>query len=139
MAGPALTGPGSRPPRPSRPLLRAILGDVLRRIRREQGRTLADVAAAARISLPYLSELERGCKEASSEILAAICEALDTDLAEVLAEAGRELAAGQAHRVPVLRLTGIGGPDAPGGLAGPSRPAGETLGRSGEARCLLAA
>jgi transcriptional regulator with XRE-family HTH domain len=139
MPGPVLTGRGDNPPRPSRPLLRAILGDVLRRIRREQGRTLADVAAAARISLPYLSELERGCKEASSEILAAICDALDTDLAEILAEAGRELAAGQARRVPVLRLTSIGGPAAAGRLADPAAPAGGTAGRPGQAQCLLAA
>jgi transcriptional regulator with XRE-family HTH domain len=77
---------------PSRPLLRAMLGDVLRRIRLGQGRTLADVARAARISMQYLSELERGRKEASSEILAAICDALAVDLPDVLAEVGRDLA-----------------------------------------------
>jgi XRE family transcriptional regulator, stress-response regulator len=75
-----------------RPLLRTTLGDVLRRIRLDQGRTLADVAAAARISMQYLSELERGLKEASSEILAAICDALEVDLPDVLAEVGRDLA-----------------------------------------------
>ena len=76
----------------SRPLLRTTLGDVLRRIRLDQGRTLADVAAAGRISMQYLSELERGLKEASSEILAAICDALEVDLPDVLAEVGRDLA-----------------------------------------------
>jgi transcriptional regulator with XRE-family HTH domain len=76
----------------SRPLLRTTLGDVLRRIRLDQGRTLADVAAAGRISMQYLSELERGLKEASSEILAAICDALEVDLPDVLAEVGHELA-----------------------------------------------
>src|SRR5215469_9343186 len=73
------------------PLLRTTFGDVLRRIRLEQGRTLADVARAARVSMPYLSELERGRKEASSEVLAAICAALDIDLSDLLAEARREL------------------------------------------------
>jgi transcriptional regulator with XRE-family HTH domain len=67
-------------------LLRTMIGDVLRRNRTEQGRTLADVARAARVSLPYLSELERGRKEASSEVLAAVCDALLIELADVLAE-----------------------------------------------------
>jgi XRE family transcriptional regulator, stress-response regulator len=53
---------------------------VLRRARLEQGRTLADVAHAAKVSMQYLSEIERGRKEASSEVLAAICDALETDL-----------------------------------------------------------
>jgi transcriptional regulator with XRE-family HTH domain len=85
-----------------RPLLRTILGDVLRRIRLDQGRTLADVAGAARVSMPYLSELERGRKEASSEILAAICAALDLDLSDLLAEVHHDLA--QARPVQVIRL-----------------------------------
>jgi transcriptional regulator with XRE-family HTH domain len=80
----------------SRPLLRTTLGDVLRRIRLDQGRTLADVASAGRISMQYLSELERGRKEASSEILAAICDALEVDLPDVLAEVGRDLASSRA-------------------------------------------
>jgi transcriptional regulator with XRE-family HTH domain len=91
----------------SRPLLRTTLGDVLRRIRLGQGRTLADVAAAGRISMQYLSELERGRKEASSEILAAICEALEVDLPDVLAEVGRDLAgtgAATEQQALVLRL-----------------------------------
>jgi transcriptional regulator with XRE-family HTH domain len=92
----------------SRPLLRTTLGDVLRRIRLDQGRTLADVATAGRISMQYLSELERGRKEASSEILAAICDALEVDLPDVLAEVGRDLAgAGTEQQAIVLRL-GIG-------------------------------
>jgi transcriptional regulator with XRE-family HTH domain len=52
--------------------------------RLEQGRTLADVAVTARISLPYLSEVERGCKEVSSEVLAALCEALGIELSDLL-------------------------------------------------------
>ena len=75
-----------------RPLLRTTLGGVLRRARLEQGRTLADVARAARVSMPYLSEVERGRKEASSEVLAAVCETLRIELSDVLTEVGRDLA-----------------------------------------------
>jgi transcriptional regulator with XRE-family HTH domain len=93
------------PDQRTRPLLRTTLGDVLRRTRLRQGRTLADVARAARMSMQYLSELERGRKEASSEILAAICAALDVDLPDVLAEVGRDLAGTGAQRqATVLRL-----------------------------------
>src|ERR1700757_3390848 len=73
-------------------LLRQLLGDVLRRLRLRQGRTLREVSDAARVSLGYLSEVERGRKEASSELLTAICGALDIPLSEVLSDAGRELA-----------------------------------------------
>lgn len=66
------------------PLLRSVLGEALRRARLEQGRTLADVALAARVSMPYLSEVERGLKEVSSEVLAALCAALGIDLADLL-------------------------------------------------------
>jgi transcriptional regulator with XRE-family HTH domain len=92
----------------SKPLLRTSLGEVLRRIRLEQCRTLADVAHAAKVSMPYLSELERGRKEASSEVLAAICAALSIDLAELLAQVGRELTAADAQLAPVIRLHSIG-------------------------------
>ncbi|HMH59307.1 MAG TPA: helix-turn-helix transcriptional regulator, partial [Galbitalea sp.] len=57
-------------------LLRSAIGFVLRRLRQEQGKTLRALAEEARISLPYLSEIERGRKEASSEILSAICQVL---------------------------------------------------------------
>ncbi len=66
-------------------VLRNVIGDELRRRRQDQGRTLRDVSATAAVSLGYLSEVERGQKEASSELLAAICEALDVSLADVLA------------------------------------------------------
>ena len=92
MSEVAYIGPGGRDRRP-RPLLRTKLGDALRRRRLDQGRTLADVARAARVSLPYLSEVERGRKEASSEVLAAVCDALRVDLSDVLTEAGLGLAA----------------------------------------------
>ncbi len=74
------------------PLWRDIVGGVLRRERLAQERTLKDVSDAARISMPYLSELERGRKEASSEVLAAAAHALGLGLADLLALAHRELA-----------------------------------------------
>ncbi|WP_101949493.1 transcriptional regulator ClgR [Mycobacterium sp. 3519A] len=73
-------------------LLREVIGDVLRRARTEQGRTLREVSDTARVSLGYLSEVERGRKEASSELLNAICGALDIPLSQVLADAGDEMA-----------------------------------------------
>lgn len=72
-------------------LVRRLIGDVLRRRRTAQGRTLREVAAAARVSLGYLSEVERGRKEASSELLAAICTALDLPMSEVLREVSDEM------------------------------------------------
>ena len=65
-------------------LLRRQLGDELRRQRLRQGRTLREVSAGARVSLGYLSEVERGQKEASSELLAAICTALEIPLSVLL-------------------------------------------------------
>ena len=79
------------PPAAKEPLWRDLVGDVLRRERQAQGRTLKDVAEAARISMPYLSELERGRKEASSEVLAAGAHALGLSLADLLSLAGTEL------------------------------------------------
>jgi transcriptional regulator with XRE-family HTH domain len=73
-------------------LLRRLLGDVLRRQRQRQSRTLREVSAAARVSLGYLSEVERGQKEASSELLAAICSALGVRMSEVLREVSEDLA-----------------------------------------------
>jgi len=73
-------------------LLREVIGDVLRRARTEQGRTLREVSDTARVSLGYLSEVERGRKEASSELLSAICGALAVPLSRVLSDAGEELA-----------------------------------------------
>ena len=71
-------------------LLREVLGDVLRRARTTQGRTLREVSDAARVSLGYLSEVERGRKEASSELLNAICDALDVPLSQLLPDAGEQ-------------------------------------------------
>jgi transcriptional regulator with XRE-family HTH domain len=73
-------------------LLREALGESLRRARVAQSRTLREVSTSARVSLGYLSEVERGRKEASSELLAAICDALDVPLSDVLTEASESLA-----------------------------------------------
>ena len=67
-------------------LLREAVGHTLRDARTSQSRTLRDVAREARVSLGYLSEVERGQKEASSELLSAICQALEIELAELLSE-----------------------------------------------------
>ncbi|GGQ57554.1 hypothetical protein GCM10010166_29170 [Couchioplanes caeruleus subsp. azureus] len=73
-------------------LLRRVIGDALRARRQGQHRTLREVSTAANVSLGYLSEIERGQKEASSELLAAICEALGARLSEVLGEVSGTLA-----------------------------------------------
>jgi len=80
-------------------LLRTYVGSTLRAARTEQGRTLREVAKSARVSLGYLSEVERGHKEASSELLNAICSALNISLAEVLFSVASELSA-----TPVLAV-----------------------------------
>jgi hypothetical protein len=104
-------------------LLRHMLGDALRRLRLRQGRTLREVSAAARVSLGYLSEVERGQKEASSELLASICGALGAPLSQVLREVSDSFALAELQNAPVY--TGPVGPMTPG-LDGPPapRPAG---------------
>lgn len=67
-------------------LLRRVIGDALRTRRQGQHRTLREVSSAANVSLGYLSEIERGHKEPSSELLAAICDALGARLSELLRE-----------------------------------------------------
>ncbi|MFD5450327.1 helix-turn-helix domain-containing protein [Streptomyces sp. NPDC003470] len=89
-----LRPPAARPedrPAVREPLWRDLVGDVLRRERLAQERTLKDVAETARISMPYLSEVERGRKEASSEVLAAAAGALGLGLGDLLARAQGEL------------------------------------------------
>ncbi|SNT64849.1 Helix-turn-helix domain-containing protein [Asanoa hainanensis] len=87
-------------------LLRRVIGDALRARRQGQHRTLREVSTAANVSLGYLSEIERGQKEASSELLSSICDALDTQLSQVLREASDTLAlAEQMEGV----LVGVGG------------------------------
>ncbi len=102
-------------------LLRTQLGNTLRGHRLRQRRTLRDVSGAARVSLGYLSEVERGQKEASSELLASICDALDVELADLLAEVSLGLR---------LAGTGAGGAvrplSAPDAAAAPAAPAQQT-------------
>ena len=77
-------------------LFRRLLGEVLRSRRIRQGRTLRQVSADARVSLGYISEIERGQKEASSELLASLCAALDIPLSEILAEVSDAVAMEEA-------------------------------------------
>src|ERR1700710_120665 len=86
-------------------LLRPQLGSTLRGHRLRQRRTLRDVSGVARVSLGYLSEVERGQKEASSELLASICDALDLELADLLAEVSQEPRGGAAVRPAVHSVT----------------------------------
>lgn len=73
-------------------LVRRELGDVLRDLRLQKGQTLRQVASKASVALGYLSEVERGQKEASSEILFAVAEALDVPLSVILSEVGERVA-----------------------------------------------
>ena len=100
-------------------LLRHLLGDALRRLRQRQGRTLREVSAAARVSLGYLSEVERGQKEASSELRGSICSALGTPLSQVLREVSDNFALAELQHEPVL--TGVREPQPSSGP--PARPA----------------
>ena len=82
--------------------LREAVGTALRRRRQAQGRTLREVAESAGVSLTYLSEVERGRKEASSEVLEAVCAALRLGLAELFFEVAETLAAAEALPVPAI-------------------------------------
>ncbi len=77
-------------------IFRRLLGEVLRAQRMRQGRTLRQVSADARVSLGYISEIERGQKEASSELLASLCAALDVPLSEILSEVADAVALEEA-------------------------------------------
>ncbi|WP_190121530.1 helix-turn-helix domain-containing protein [Streptomyces inusitatus] len=102
--------PAAGAPDPKEPLWRDLVGEVLRRERLAQGRTLKEVAETARISMPYLSEIERGRKEASSEVLAAAARALGLGLADLLALTHRELTVRTVSTLPLssLRPSGQG-------------------------------
>ncbi|SRR5712691_8684330 len=119
-------------------LLRQLLGDVLRRLRIRQGRTLREVSASARVSLGYLSEVERGRKEASSELLAAICAALETPLSQVFREVSDNFALAELQQDAAL-----GVPREPGfrehGLREPSlRMAAERVPVPAETKAVVA-
>lgn len=102
-------------------LLRRVIGAVLRRVRLRQRLTLREVAQRAGVSLAYLSEIERGRKEASSEVLAAICAALGLHLVDLLEEAREELIRLEPAVAPLLPRRPGGVPVPPGALT-PQRP-----------------
>jgi transcriptional regulator with XRE-family HTH domain len=91
-------------------VLRTLLGDALRDTRLRQHRTLREVSGAARVSLGYLSEVERGQKEASSELLASICRALGVRLSDVLRDVSEELSVVEPHPLPVPVLEAVPAP-----------------------------
>jgi XRE family transcriptional regulator, stress-response regulator len=105
------------------PVLRQVVGDTLRALRMRQRRTLREISASARVSLGYLSEVERGQKEPSSELLAAICGALDVELSDLFAEVSQTLR--REEKLAVLNRVALVG-------AGSARltpaPAGDTNG-----------
>ena len=87
-------------------LVRQEIGEVLRDVRLQKGRTLRQVASRASVALGYLSEVERGQKEASSEILASVAEALDTPISVIMHEVGDRIAV----------LEGLSAPSVPDSL-----------------------
>ena len=87
-------------------LMRRELGDVLRERRLSQGLTLRGLSARASVSPGYLSEIERGTKEASSELLASVCSALDVPLSEVLATLSERVAGVESLTAPVALPVG---------------------------------
>ena len=91
-------------------VLRTLLGEALRTTRLSQDRTLREVSSAARVSLGYLSEVERGQKEASSELLASICRALGVRLSDVLRDVSESLSVVEPQPAPVLVGVRVGPP-----------------------------
>ncbi len=109
-------------------LLRTQLGTTLRGHRLRQRRTLRDVSGAARVSLGYLSEVERGQKEASSELLASICDALDVELADLLAEVSLGLRGDDVRVRPLLpasEAAGVPAEEVPAAAAAGEQPVAE--------------
>ncbi|MFT3871502.1 MAG: helix-turn-helix transcriptional regulator [Nocardioides sp.] len=102
-------------------LFRRLLGDVLRGRRMQRGLTLREVSAEARVSLGYISEIERGQKEASSELLASLCGALEVPLSDVL----REVSDAVAEQEALLSLESLPVEATP--LQVPTRPTGDVV------------
>ncbi|ATL66459.1 helix-turn-helix domain-containing protein [Nocardia terpenica] len=115
-------------PQPREPLWREVLGQRLRELRRDQDETLAETAGRAGVSPQYLSEVERGRKEPSSEMIAALAGALGTTLADLTEQVAEDLRRQSilihmsAPTTPPTRLTIITGPDKP-----QHRPTGPVL------------
>src|SRR5690349_22976708 len=100
-------------------LFRRLLGDVLRSERMQRGMTLREVSAEARVSLGYISEIERGQKEASSELLASLCGALDMPLSDVLREVSDAVALEEAALALEVASIEVGTIDVGGAALGP--------------------
>jgi transcriptional regulator with XRE-family HTH domain len=121
-------------------LLRTQLGTSLRGHRLRQRRTLRDVSGAARVSLGYLSEVERGQKEASSELLASICDALDVELADLLAEVSdgmRSSTGVPRQEVPAAAEGAESTPAVPAAAPAQPEPALALVGAGAPARSVL--
>jgi transcriptional regulator with XRE-family HTH domain len=119
-------------------LLRTQLGNSLRSHRLRQRRTLRDVSGAARVSLGYLSEVERGQKEASSELLASICDALELELADLLAEVSDGMrSAGAAARPAPSRTDEAPAEPVPAAAPAGAEPALALVGSGQPARRVL--
>ena len=113
-------------------LFRRLLGDVLRSERMQRGMTLREVSAEARVSLGYISEIERGQKEASSELLASLCAAMDLPLSDVLREVVRRRG-GRGARAGLRRVESSSHPDRLGALGRRRRGRLRRLTRSADA------
>ena len=119
-------------------LLRTQLGNSLRSHRLRQRRTLRDVSGAARVSLGYLSEVERGQKEASSELLASICDALELELADLLAEVSHGMRShGAAARPEPARTAETSAEPVPVAAPADPEPALALVGAGQPARSVL--
>lgn len=103
-------------------LLRRVIGDTLRARRQSQHRTLREVSTGANVSLGYLSEIERGQKEASSELLASICDALSVPLSQVLREVSDTMSLAEEMEGVFQEVPAAGTPGAPVARAGAHIP-----------------
>ena len=79
-------------------LIRKVMGETLRELRMRAGMTLREVSMASMVSLGYLSEIERGHKEASSEVVFSIAQALDVSLSDLMITISTKLAALESAR-----------------------------------------
>jgi transcriptional regulator with XRE-family HTH domain len=112
-------------------LVRQEIGDVLRDVRQRKGRTLRQVAARASVALGYLSEVERGQKEASSEILASVADALDVPISVIMREVSDRLALLEGVVIPDSAEELLEQVDAPRATFGASGLGASGLGQSG--------
>ena len=88
--------------------MRQLVGETLRARRAERGLTLREVSGKARVSLGYISEIERGQKETSSELLAALAEALDVPLSAVLRDVADQMELHEVVSTPLATVSSIG-------------------------------